>query len=673
MEFKLLQDIVIIFTLSVLVIFLFQKIKIHPIIGFLITGIIAGPFGFGLVQNVHEIEVLAELGVILLLFTIGIEFSMKTLIRIRRLVFIGGVLQVGLTILITFFLMRFFNFSVVASVFSGFLVALSSTAIVLKVVQGKGEISSPHGQLSMGFLIFQDIIIVPMILFTPLLAGAGEKELMPELFSMILKMVLLLLVMIVSAKWLVPRILHETARTRNRELFLLVIFVIGFAVAWFSSILGLSLALGAFLAGLTISESDYGHHAFGNIMPFRDIFASFFFVSIGMLLDLEFFLEQPLLVLLISVGILLLKTLVNGAVAFVMGFPFRTTVIVGLSLSQIGEFSFVLSKIGMDYQLLDNYYYQLFINVTIFTMAFTPLIINGAPWLSDQILKLNLPEKMVKGLFPIKNPVVEDISNHVIIAGMGFNGHNIARGAKYAGIPYIIVDLDAEIVHAERKRGEPVFYGDASQESTLEQVHVDTASIAVVTLPDAVSTFSTVELIRKMNPAVHIIVRTRFINDVNELYKLGANEVFPEEFETSIEIFSRVLTKMLIPRGEIEKMIAELRSDGYEMFREIDRQDQQIDDIKLHIPEMEMAAIKVEKNSTVAGKTLKEIDLRQNFGVTLLAIHRNKENLVNPKATEKLCYDDILYILGDAKQIACASSLFKVGEIPDCMDEEGQV
>jgi CPA2 family monovalent cation:H+ antiporter-2 len=322
MEIPLLNDIVIIFGLSIVVLFICHRLRVPAIVGFLLTGILAGPYGLGLVEAVHKVEILAEVGIVLLLFTIGIEFSLKDLIRIRKSVLMGGSIQVLLTLLVTFVIARQLGQPIGESIFIGFLVALSSTAIVLKLIQERAEVDSPHGRTTLGILIFQDVIIVPMILVTPLLAGATGNSGESALF-LLAKGIGIIGLVIVSAKWIVPHVLYQIARTRSRELFLLSVIVICLAVAWITSSAGLSLALGAFLAGLIISESEYSHQALGNILPFRDVFISFFFVSIGMLLDIGFLFQQPEIIVLLTLSILALKTIIAGFAVILLGFPGR--------------------------------------------------------------------------------------------------------------------------------------------------------------------------------------------------------------------------------------------------------------------------------------------------------------------------------------------------------------
>lgn len=565
MEIPLLTDIVIILGLSIVVLFVCSHLRIPTIVGFFLTGMLAGPHGLGLIKAVHEVEILAEIGVVLLLFTIGIQFSLKSLLRIKKSILMGGSLQVWLTFLAVFVIAMKLGQSFSESMFLGFLISLSSTAIVLKVIQERAEVDSPHGSTTLGILIYQDVIIVPMMLFTPLLVGAtanfGESPLI-----LLTKGVGIIVFVIVSAKWIVPQVLYQIARTRNRELFLLSVVIICFGFAWLFSSAGLSLALGAFLAGLIISESEYAHQALGNILPLHDISMSFFFISVGMLLDVGFLFQHPGLIVLIALGVLALKTFIAGFATTLLGFPIRTVVLVALALSQVGEFSFILSKTGVEYGLLAGDIYQMFLAVSVLTMALTPLIITFAPGMADFVLRLPMPGKLRTGFSPVQEVKLPGKKDHLVIIGFGFNGRNLARAAKIRRIPYCIIEMNPETVREEKAKGEPIYYGDATQEAVLGRADIKDARVAVVAISDPAATRRIVELVRKLSPGIYVIVRTRFLQEVKTLHGLGADEVIPEEFETSVEIFARVLEKYLVPRDEIEKYIDEIRSEDYDML-----------------------------------------------------------------------------------------------------------
>jgi len=657
----LLNDIVIIFGLSIAVLFICHRLRVPAIVGFLLTGIFVGPYGLGLVKAVQEVELFAEVGVVLLLFTIGIEFSLERLSQIRKSVLAGGSLQVFLTFLAASFIAREFGQSLGEAIFIGFLVSLSSTAIVLRLIQERAEVDSPHGRTTLGILIFQDIIIVPMIMVTPLLAGA-TGNLGDSFLILVAKGIGIILLVLVSARWIVPQVLYQIARTRSRELFLLSVVVICLGVAWLTSKAGLSLALGAFLAGLIISETEYSHQALGNVLSFRDVFATFFFVSIGMMLNVHFLFQQPLLIVLITLSVLVLKAIIAGSVTILLGFPLRTGILVGFSLSQIGEFSFILSRAGVEQGLLAGDIYQVFLAVSVLSMAATPFIIALSPRLVDIILRLPLPERLKSGFYPVAEAQVVQKNDHLIIIGFGVNGRNVARAARVAGIPYAIIEMNPETVRNEQRRGEPICYGDATQEAVLHCADVKEVRIVVVAINDPAATRRITEIIRRLNPRAHLIVRTRYLQEMNPLYELGADEVIPEEFETSVEIFTRVLLKYLIPRDKIEALVAEARADGYDMLRHPSKTSAVLSDLKLQIHGVNVCTFRISQGSQLIGKTLAQIELRTRYGVSVVAIQRGSEILSNPGADVLLQSNDLLFVLGSSEKISEATGVFSCSQ-----------
>jgi CPA2 family monovalent cation:H+ antiporter-2 len=651
MGIELLTDILIIFSLSVVVLYICHRLNIPTIVGFLISGLLAGPHGLGLIGAVKEVETLAEVGVVLLLFTIGIELSFAKLLKIRKSVLAGGSIQVLLTILVTFVVARQMDYSLGVSIFLGFLISLSSTAIVLKLIQERAEVDSPYGRTTLGILIFQDVIIVLMILAAPLLSRV--KVIQGEfLIVLLFKVIGILLLVIVSARWIVPWVLYQIAKTRNREVFLLSIFVICLAVAWATSSAGFSLSIGAFLAGLIISESEYSHEALSNVLPFRDVFTSFFFISIGMLLNIGFLFQQLEVVLLIAFGVLVIKSIIAGLAAILLGLPLRTSILVGLALCQVGEFSFILSETGIEHGLLDENSYQMFLAVSVLTMLVTPFIILLAPRLADHILRLPIPNKLRLGFSPVLQTSAKAANDHLIIIGFGLNGRNIARAAKVAGIPYVIIEMNPDTVKSEQAKGELIYYGDATSETILKHANIKDARIVVSVINDPIANRRIIELARRLNPEAYLVSRTRYVNEVKPLYELGADEVVPEEFETSIEIFTRVLEKYLIPRDNIEALIAEVRSDGYKMFRSFPTETSSTSDLKIQLPDIKISTLSVPENSPLVGKSLAKIQLRKKYGILVLAIRRNSQIIPNPDRNTQLRAEDELFVLGAPDKIS---------------------
>ncbi len=561
-EIPYLTEIVVILGLSVIVIYLFQRLNMPSVLGFLATGVLFGPHALGFVDSGEEIQILSEIGVVLLLFIIGLEFSLKSLVSIKKIVLLGGGVQVGLTILLTAAVAYFLGFAVNTSVFIGFLLALSSTAIVLKLLQDNGMMRTPHGRIALGILIFQDVIVVPMMLLVPLLAGQGGNVTI-ALLTLLVKVVLVIGLVYISARHLVPRLLHEIAHTRSRELFLITIMVICFAVAYLTSMLGLSLALGAFMAGLCISESEYSHQATGLIIPFREIFTSFFFVSIGMLLDMRFVLNHILLVSLFTLGAIVLKSMVLFIAVYALKYPLKTGALVGFTLFQVGEFAFILSQTGLDYGLLSQQTYQYFLSVSILTMGITPLLIARGDKLAGMLMRTafgKLPHYKAQEPDLVD---VDELKSHLVIIGYGTNGHNAALTAKKAGIPYVIVDADAQVVQDAKAMGEPIVFGDAQNHHILHHVHIFNARVAIVAVPDFELSQAIVAGIRDICRTVHIVVRAKTVLQVEELLHAGASEAISEEFEASVEVFARMLNQFLVSPTEIDDYIEVVRDQAY--------------------------------------------------------------------------------------------------------------
>jgi CPA2 family monovalent cation:H+ antiporter-2 len=655
MELGILKDIVIIFALSTFVNFIFNRIKIPAIIGYLITGIIAGPHLLALIDSPENVEVMAEIGVILLMFTIGLEFSLNHLFRIRKIVFVGGFLQLLLTAGITILVSRVYDLQWTEAVFVGFLTALSSTAVVLKLLQERSELTTHYGRTIVGILIFQDVILIPMLLFTPMLGG-NISGIGNELLMMLIKTVGILIFIWVGNRWLMPWLLHLIAMTRSQELFLMSLLFICLAVAMLTHELGMSLAFGAFLAGLMISESEYSHSAFGNLIPFKDVFTSFFFVSIGMLLDLGFVAEHPWLVILTVILVIVVKTTVAGFTAFILGHTFLGTVVVGLALAQVGEFSFILAGLGLSENIITPYHFQLFLAVAITSMALSPLLIQVSKPLANLILRLPLPPWMVNGLFPLRQVEIPEIKNHIVLIGKDSRAINLATMIKTMELPFTSIVFDPDRARKEMEKGHYAVFGNAVYEPVLRQAYVHNAELVIVSVGDLITAMSVVQHVRAMNKHAHIIVRTRHVTDIEELYRLGANQVIPEEFETAIDFFERILGKYLVPRMEIERAIARTREHNYGIFREnaMVRGHSLLQDI----PDIEIAAVKVEESSLFAGKTIAGTALRKTTGVTLVAIKHGDDIIPNPEPSRVINGGDIVYLFGKPEMIAIATDLF---------------
>ena len=643
MDLIILKDIVIIFALSVIVLILFNKIRIPTILGFFITGIVAGPQGLSLISEVQQVEFLAEIGVIFLLFTIALEFSLEKFSQIKRQALIGGLIQLIFTFIIVFFITWSLGLGLGESIFTGFLISFSSTAIVLRLLQDKNELDTPHGRTSLGILIFQDLAVIPIILLTPILAGVSVST--ESVLILLLEGAGIFIFTIIAAKWLVPYLLYHVAQLKNRELFLLTTILICFGITWLTTLVGLSPALGAFLAGLIISNTKYAHQALGNVIPFHDIFMSFFFVSIGMLLNINFFFENIAIILIVTAVVLIIKSFTAGLATRFLGFPLRIMVIVGLILSQIGEFSFILSKVGLQYGLISLTIFQIFLSVSILTMGLTPFLMSISHKTSELINKI--PKKSI--LEPnISQTISSEFDDHLIIVGYGVNGKNVSMAALKYSIPYVVVEINPEMVKTDK--GAFFIYGDATQETILSKAMIQKARIMVLAISDPVNTRRIIELGRRINPNLYIIVRTRYIDEIKILKSLGADEVIPEEFETSVEIFSRVLDEYNVPHDKINQFIDELREENYGMFQRVIR-DKEVDcNLETQINPSETILVKVSEEALLEG-TLQKSYIEKKFGVKILSIIRNQKIINNPPKNQSIEQGDILTIFDSPEKI----------------------
>lgn len=653
---EFLQAILIIFGISGIIVYILGKLKIPSVVGFLVAGTLIGPYGLGLIKDPHEVEIIAEIGVILLMFTIGVEFSIPRLMSLRKEVFLFGTLQIVLTIAaVSVLSFLTFESSINKSIFYGFLVALSSTAIVIKLLSDRGEINSPHGKICLGILLFQDLCVVPLMLFSQLLSGKSESYY--TFFTVIGKAFVILLLVFLFARIAVPYILHEIVKTKSRELFIIVTILICLGIAYFTSRLGLSLALGAFLAGVVISESEYSAQALADILPFKETFSGIFFISVGMLLDIKYVKSSLLEELMVVGSIFTVKTLIILIIIYVFVRSIRIALKSALSVAQIGEFSFVLAFAGKSIGLLDEYLYQSFIAASVITMLLTPFIIRFSPKFIDEVVKIS-PFKSLEKIRKIRDgEIVVRKSNHVIIIGFGLNGRNLARVLKEVNIPYVVLELNPDTVRKMKKRGEPIYYGDGTSAEILHKLGLNRAKVLVVAISDPMATRKIVQIAKAENPKIHIIVRTRFLAEIEELRKMGANEIIPEEFETSLEIFARVLHHFGFPRNKILEMIETIRAEHYQILRfpELHRR---VSAECVFFEGLEMDIYKVEKGSWVIGQTLKSLDLRAKVGITVIAIQRNSEVILNPSADLVIKENDLLVYIGNKKQLIDAYNFF---------------
>jgi len=651
---------VALFAVSALIAYLCYRLRLVPIAGFLLAGVVIGPNALGPVSDQALVDMLAEIGVILLLFTIGLELSLEKLSRLGRAIFVGGGLQVILSIIIILGLLLAFGVNWKVGIYTGCLVALSSTAIVLGLLAERDETDSPAGRLSLAIIIFQDLAVVVMVLLVPILAG--NTTTIGELFWVLGRAVLLISVVLLLARRIVPRILEHVTRTRRQELFLLTVVAICFGTAAASSYAGVSLALGAFLAGLVVSESRYSEHALSEILPLRTIFSAVFFASVGMLLDLGFLVENPMLGLAAAGVVVVVKVLTTTGSVLVLGYPIRIAAAVGLGLAQIGEFSFVLERAGRAAGLLPaglgEAGVQTFIAATVLLMLLTPIQIQFARGFGAFLSRLQSKRLSAFADLPATEKA-EYFEDHVIIVGHGPAGRRLVQVLQDRGIPFVVVELNPISVKEMHQQGVQAVYGDASRLHILEAAGIKTAKLCVLVINDQTIAPRIIYLARYLNPTIQIIARTRALASIKSLQEIGADIVVPEEMETTVRIFSHVLGAYMIPPEEVERQVQIIRSEDYGIMRGSIQEAHLMVLQGLDEEGMHTRAVAVREGAPAADKTLAELALRRRRGLTVLVVRRHGKTIASPAGDFQVQAGDRLVMVGSAERFAACAALFR--------------
>lgn len=664
-DYGVLGNLLLIYTVSIAVVFLFHQFRLPSIAGFLVAGALIGPHGLNLISDIETVQVLAEIGIVLLLFTIGIEFSLKHLASLRRLLLIAAPIQVGGVIAIALAGGLLVGLPAPQAIFWGFLLSLSSTAIVLKALAASGDSDSPHGRATIGILVFQDLAVVPMILLTPILASPSDGALSSVLLTLG-KSIVVVGCIVAGAWFAVPKLLEHIVRSRSRELFLLTVIVMCLGIAWLTSLGGLSLALGAFIAGLVISESEYSHQAIAEVLPFRDSFNSLFFVSIGILMDWRILLEYPMVVIGLLIFVLLVKFVTGAAAVLAVSMPPRAAVMTGIALAQVGEFSFILAQVGQDDNLLSGAPYQIFLAVSVCSMIITPFLMQLSPHIGRRIeavqrLRHWFPGQTTAHVLETEGRHLR-IKDHVIIVGYGLNGRNLARVLGETEVPYIALDLDGDTVRREAAHGLPLYYGDATNPNVLRHVKIENARVLVVAISDPFMARRAVQVARSLNPKIHIVVRTRYLRELEELHQLGADDVVPEEFETSIEIFALVLRTYNMPQDFVMRKAEQVRREGYALLRR-----SELPELAHHLrggtlTDVEVETCRIEEHSPAVGQTLLQLALRPKTGASIIALTRGGVTESNPSEKTRLFAGDIVVLLGSRDEIQRAMGFILASE-----------
>ena len=648
-----LKDLVVIYGVAALVVFVFQKLRQSNIVGFLMTGVLVGPFGLSLVSDTESVHLLAEIGVMLLLFSLGLEFSFKKLMKIRHVVFGAGSLQVSLTIGAGLGVALLLGLDLRVAVFLGFLIALSSTAIVLKMLLERGEIDSVHGRVSLGVLIFQDLCVIPMIVVVSPLAQ--QEPIWLALASALGKAAVILVVVMVLARHVFPGFLQHVMESRSKELFVITSLWILLGMAWGLAQFGFSLALGAFLAGLTVSESEHSQQIFVDIRPFRDGLNSLFFISMGMLVDTSFIWSHAGALLATIGAVVIGKAMILILAVWVTRLPVQVALMVGFSMAQIGEFSFVLLEEALKSSLVSPDLYQLILTSAVVTMILTPFL----SWIPHKLAHgrfASLVRRLGRGAsIRDLDRASEIMQDHVLICGFGVTGRSIASVLKANNLTYAILELNARMVREERKNGEPIFFGDCTDPDILVHAGLAQARVQVIAISDPFATRLAVKSARSLNAELVILARNKYLAEIDTLLNLGANEVISEEFETSIELLSRTLRLYNFPRQLVAQEIKSIRDGRYRIFR----------DLHTTVPRLRLSTqldiytetFKIESDSVMSDRRIDETNLRPKSGAIILGIIREGETLIGFSPLTTIQTGDLLVMCGTKGQLRKAMEM----------------
>jgi len=646
-DHKFLFDLLILLALALGSALLFARLRLSPIIGYLASGLIAGPYGLHLIRSAHEVEVVAEFGVILLLFTIGLEFSISQLLRLKRLLLVGGLAQLLLSGALLVALATFAGLGVKTAIPLALALALSSTAIVLKLLNERGEVDTAHGRMSLGILLAQDLAVVFFLVALPLLAGEGLS------FSLwkLIKVALLLGGLLVFSRYLLQPMMRGVLKARSQELFRLTILALVLVTAWLTGEVGLSLELGAFLAGLALAESPYAHQALSDILPFRDTFLAIFFVTIGMLVNLQLVVAEWQLVAIATLLVVLVKFAAAVVATALCRYPLRIALLSGLLLFQAGEFSFVFLKGATDLALVPEATYQVALAVIALTMIATPLVAGQAErWAAGLAGLLGRPGSE---MHPELQERTANLTGHVLIAGYGLSGRNVGRILHHFGIPHIYIELNADNVKRGRRAGEFIVFGDAASAGVLHELGIERARALVLAINDPAALARTIPIARHCNPELYIIARTRYVAELERLCELGADEVIPDEFEASLQLGANLVRRFSLGEGRVLQILSRLRQEHYASMLQSERPQHGFS--VLEGGQLQFQA--VPDNSPVLDASLGEIDLRNRTGVMVVGVIRAERTLYNPAGSFRLQQGDTLMLLGSDEDVVRAGEL----------------
>lgn len=640
-------DIAIIIVAALLGGLIAQRLRQPLILGYILAGVVVGPYTGGVtISNVHDIELLAEIGVALLLFALGLEFSLKELQPVRRIALVGTPVQMGLTIVLGMGIGQWMGWELAASLWFGALISLSSTMVLLKTLMSQDRLGTLSSRVMIGVLIIQDLAVVPLMLILPQLNDLERG--LPALGWAAVRAAIFLAAMIFVGTRVIPRLMQTIAAWNSRELFLLAVTALGLGIGYATYLFGLSFAFGAFVAGMVLSESDYSYQALSDIIPLRDVFGLLFFVSVGMLLDPVFLLDHLATVLLIVVLVVVGKALIFGTVTRAFGYINIAPIAVALGLFQVGEFSFVLARVGLASGSVSADLFTLVLTVTLITMVLTPFVTQAAEPLYQLIKRLRpKPEP----LYTINLPEGE-LHDHIVIAGAGRVGQYIARVLQRLGLHFVAIELNQQLLQECKEAGLPVIFGDASHPVVLEAAHVAKAHLILITTPSITVSAAIVEQVRRLNPELHMVARAESIDQLRQLHGMGVYEVVQPHFEAGLEMTRQALLHLDIPATEIQRFTDAVRQELYAPIYDVHEAYRTVAELQEAQRLLEVSWVRIPPDSPLAGVTIGEADIRNRTGASIVALLRASELMPNPEARQRLAAGDLIAVLANPDQRA---------------------
>ncbi|WP_281647212.1 monovalent cation:proton antiporter family protein [Parendozoicomonas sp. Alg238-R29] len=658
MDFGFFNQLLIIFSVSVFAIALCHRLHIPDTLAYLMVGLALGPTATGIIDSSFDITLLAEFGVVFLLFSLGLEFSLANVLAMRRIVFGLGGLQVMICTLLIGFCGLLLGFSPAGTLVMAAGLSLSSTAIVSKELTRRNELRSRHGQLTIGTLIFQDIAAVLFLILIPALAGIGGASLSETLLISLGKGIGFIAFMVLVGRWILPRMFHEIARTKSEELFVLSAIVVCLMAAWLTHLLDLSMALGGFVAGMMLGESHYRHQIETDIRPFRDILLGLFFVSVGLMLNLDLFISNWYMILLAAAGLILFKASMITMLAWFVHHGQKAAIRTGISLAQSGEFCFALVALANQHELLRPSTSSFILSVTIVSMAATPLLIRYSGAIAD-LLAGRKQEKEPHNETDVISQQTGDVDQHILILGYGRVGQAISHFLREDHLPFVAIDDDPIHVREANRAGEPVFFGDCRRTELLHAAGLDRARMVVICIDSSQAAQDTLKGIRSVNSRVPVLIRTRDDSKLRQLKEDGATQVVPEVLESSLVIVSHVLTMLGQPEHTIAKRIQSVRREHYDILHGFFfGQSETLHTVEGDPCEL-LHGVTLPDSAWAVGKTVGDIPLKGGLGIK--RISRNDSPL-NLEETFILQPGDALLLKGTQQQVEQGENLLLRGK-----------